>query len=122
MIFNNKKKDDMISYESYNRRGSFRIDLSDAEPVLARIKDKEVKLINIGALGVSFNNLGLKKGETFSTHFNLPRLNIQIDVVLEIIKIDKNICRCKFIEISDDSIESIHKYMLLIQKESIKKK
>lgn len=113
----------MFQFISRERRKWFRIQPSKGEPITLRFDDKEVRIRDIGAEGLSFNNDGFSIGPMEPSLLDLPELGPAIPVHLEIITIDnKNVCHCNFKTIEDGVVERIHQYVLKRQKEILQEK
>ncbi len=97
-----------------SRRSYVRVVLSDDEPVFLKVGARETRLIDLGAGGLSFQNIDFRVGESHRVSFHLASQNVTISVVLKIVRIDKqNICRCRFEEIEEEAVETIHEYLLM---------
>ena len=116
-----RNNSDMFSYETDDRRASFRVYPSEDEPIVFRFGEKEIRVIDIGAGGLSFKNNDFTGKNTHPVNFGLPGQNSKISTTLEVIKIDqKNICHCRFKGIQEDAVEKIHQYVLTRQKAFIR--
>lgn len=112
---------EMFTLETNNRRSSFRVSPNEEAPILIKFGNKEVRVINIGAGGLAIENMGFVKGDSHLTNFKIPGQDTTISVVLKITGIcQQNICHCCFIDIQEEDVEAIHKYMLARQKEDLR--
>lgn len=60
-------------------------------------------------------------GDSQSITFDLPGENVTLSVKIEIIDIDlQGMCHCRFLGLSDDFINAIHRYVLAVQKEELR--
>ena len=118
MFWKRKRNDsEMFSYKTDDRRTFFRVCPSEEEPMVFQFGEKKVRVINISAGGLSFNNNDFSVKETHPVDFDLPGQDSKISTVLEIVGIDqKNICHCRFKGIEEDAVEEIHQYVLIRQK------
>ena len=122
-VFRKKTKPDteMFHFNTRERRKWFRIQPSDAEPILLRIEDKEIHIRDIGAAGLSFRNDDLSPGLLEFTLLDLPETGPAIPIRLNILTIDRqNVCHCEFTAVEDGAVERIHQYVLRRQKEILR--
>ena len=113
----------LLIYETDNRRDSFRLNPPEDVPVRFRFGEKEHRVIDIGAGGLSFKNSNFSEGDTGLITFSLPGQDTTISTTLEIRRIcEKGFCHCKFTEIEEDAVERIHQYLLAVQKEILRSK
>lgn len=118
-----RSESDLIVHETENRRESYRVEPDANDPIYIKIENRYVPLINIGALGAAFRHTELNKGDVQAAAFTLPNARHPITLTLEVVAVDADhICRCRFIDISDDAINAVHKYMLEMQKAAIRRK
>ena len=118
MFWRRKKADsDLFTIESENRRGSYRVKPPMNEPILIRINNEKFRLIDIGALGFSFENKDFQVNDEYDVDFYIEGYIRKIIAKMYIVAIDEqDICHCAFQELSEDDFEAIHKYMLEKQK------
>jgi hypothetical protein len=103
----------LIFFLISSRRSYVRVVLSDDEPVFLKVGKTEVRVIDLGAGGLSFRNTDFRVGESHPVDINLAGQDETISAVLKIVRIDKqNICRCHFHEIEEEGVEAIHQYLL----------
>jgi hypothetical protein len=113
----------MFSFESNDRRSSYRASPLANAPIVFEFGGEEVQVINISAGGLAFKNKGFKSGDTQTIALLLPRQNVTLAPILKIKTIDDhNVCHCQFREIGEDEVELIHQYVLKRQKEVIQSK
>ncbi len=118
-----KKSSEICSIETKDRRESFRVSPLKDEPVKSSVGNQDVQIIDIGAKGISFKCHNQKPGDIININFDLPGQDKTVITKLKIILIDKeNVCHGCFPEISEESVEMIHKYMLEVQKKEIKRR
>jgi len=87
-------------------------------------KEKKVKILNICADGLAFENMGFRQFDHDAIKFTLDIPNFKGDstfsVGLKILTIDKNnICHSIFEQCSLEQHELIHKYVLELQKDDL---
>ena len=113
----NQSTTETFTYRTADRRAFFRVPPSEDEPISLRFGEKEVRVADIGAGGLSFKNDDFRIGESAPVSFDLPGNYPNISVDLKIIEIDQNnICHCSFEGIEEDAVEEIHQYALTRQK------
>jgi hypothetical protein len=84
---------------------------------------KSVFVKDIGAGGLSFCNKNFKVGDSQSVTLDLPAEEMMIRVTVEIIEMDQQgVCHCRFTASSHDAINAIHRYMLKVQKHTLRRK
>lgn len=113
----------LFTYETDDRRKSFRLSPPEDGPVTLRFGEKEHLVIDIGAGGLSFKNSNFSEGDSKFVTFDLPGQDTTISTILEIRKIcQEGICHCNFKEIEEEAVERIHQYLLARQKEILRSK
>lgn len=113
----------LFTYETDNRREAYRLNPLEDEPVTFRFGEKEHRVIDIGAGGLSFKNSNFSEGDSGLITFRLPGQDTTISTTLEIQRIcEKGVCHCNFTEIEEDAVERIHQYLLAVQKEILRSK
>jgi hypothetical protein len=113
----------MFSYDADDRRRSFRVRPTSAEPIGIKFQGKSALVKDIGGGGLSFSNKGFKVGDTQAVTLDLPGKENPIHVTVEIIDIDEqDVCHGRFTVSSHDAINAIHRYMLAVQKDSLRMK
>ena len=126
-MFWKKKKTptEKFTHESSNKRGAFRFEFNQEISLEIKFKDKKFSINNISATGMSFKNNGLAVDDNGISKllfkFSNLKSHVLIELEMQIIKIDKkNICHGIYKNISEDSKEMIHKYILEKEKEKIR--
>ncbi len=122
-MFWRKKKNKKVSltYESDNKRSSFRYYPPESDSFYIRIDDNTYKVDNISAAGIAFKNVDFKKGEIKQADFNLPMVNTSMSISLSILFIDHlNICHCEFLNMSDGETDAIHQYVFEKQMQDLR--
>ena len=113
----------LFTYESDNRRASYRLRLTGDEVVTFILDEKEHMAIDIGAGGLSFENKGFIKGDGGPITLNLPGHDHPIPAILKIRSICKyNVCHSQFVEMAEEDVEKIHQYLLERQKNRVRAK
>ncbi len=118
-----QNKDVFFVLEANDKRLGFRVLPHEDFPAEVRIEDRPIELVNIGAGGVAFNNVGLKKNNRHSVFLSLAGYKTIIQATICIINIDiNNVCHCYFSEILEKDVDAIHKYVLDVQKIELREK
>jgi hypothetical protein len=100
------------------RRSHIRIRLSDDEPIFCKIGEREVKLLDLGAGGLSFKDVGVPASDFYSVQFALPGLGLQVSGLIKVVNKDPlSVWHCRFTEIGPEAVEAIYQYLLLKKKE-----
>jgi hypothetical protein len=111
----------MFSYETDDRRSSFRIRPPSTDPIGIEFQGKSVLVNDIGGGGLSFCNNRFKVGDSQSITLDLPGEDTTVRVTMEIVDIDEqDVCHGRFTASSHDAINAIHRYMLTVQKEMLR--
>lgn len=107
----------MFTHDTDNKRNAFRLCPPETAPILCRFKGKTISLIEISAGGASFCSIECEAGDSERVRFFLPGQAAAIEVVMEVLRLDKlNVCSCRFTEIDEITAEAIHRYVLAMQK------
>lgn len=113
----------MFSYDANDRRNSFRVRPPSTEPIRIAFQGKSVSVKDIGGSGLSFCNNNFKVGDTQSVTLDLPGEAITVCVTMQILEIDQqDVCHSRFLAPNHDAINAIHRYMLTVQKNSLRMK
>jgi len=112
----------MFEYE--DQRASFRYVFKKENRLYINFKDKKVKVLDISAGGMAFENSGFSKYDHDEVSLNLempnfrgnPRLKTQVRI-LHLTR--NNICHSIFENCSVDEYEMIHKFVLEMQKKDM---
>lgn len=124
-MFWNKKKEpqrkSLIVQPTEEVRGSFRVHPSAEEPIKFKFNNKIVSVSDISAGGLSFPNDHFAVGTQEVIGFPLPGEETEIEIKLEVVKIieAKNMCCCRFIDLTEEDEDAIYDYALKRQKEEL---
>jgi hypothetical protein len=125
-LFWKKKKPetDTIIHESTDQRQTYRYTFKKEDAITIVFLQKQVRVINISAGGMAFNNDGFKPFDFDFIKFTLDIPDFTGDATffagLRILKINSgDICHCIFEQCSLDQHELIHKYVLEMQKNDL---
>lgn len=98
-------------------RGSFRVNPPLNAPLKAILNNKPISIINISSGGFQCKNNDLEVGRGYSIEIVLPPENTKISCSAEILEnSDESNCRCRFLGLSLDFENQIHRYVLNLQK------
>jgi hypothetical protein len=124
LFWKNRQNDpEIFSYDASDRRGSFRVRPPSSEPIRIAFQGKSVLVKDIGGGGLSFCNDNFKVGDAQSVTLDLPGEAMTLRVNMQIHEIDlQDICHSRFIAPNHDVINAIHRYMLTVQKNSLRMK
>ena len=118
---NKKTPEDIFSYDSNEKRASFRVTPPSSEPIHASFKGDPIIVKDIGAHGISFRHPDLESGDTDQVTITLPGLDKTISAHTKIICIDKDgVCHCQFQDLDEASENILHRYVLAVQLFEIK--
>jgi len=124
LFWKDKQNDlEIFSYDANDRRSSFRVRPPSTEPIRITFQGKSVSVKDIGGGGLSFCNNNFEVGDSQSVTLDLPGEGINVSVTMQILEIDQqDVCHGRFVAPSHDVINAIHRYMLTVQKNSLRMK
>jgi hypothetical protein len=124
LFWKNKQNDlEIFSYNANDRRSSFRVHPPSTEPIRIAFQGKSVSVKDIGGGGLCFCNNNFGVGDSQSIMLDLPGEAMTVCVTMQIIEIDQqDICHGRFVAPNHDVINAIHRYMLMVQKNSLRMK
>jgi PilZ domain-containing protein len=103
-------------------RQAYRVAPDPENPLLLNLEGNSLEIVEISSGGLAFKNQGLKAGSAYMVDFVLPTGGI-IKTRIKILRIDEeDICRCNFINLDVESEDSLHRYVLVRQKENLRSK
>lgn len=122
MFWRRKRKDNrLFSFDSENQRSSFRVSPLKDAPIQIGFRGKPVHLLDIGAVGLAFADQGFQVGDKQVIELALPGEPRALSPTIEVVEIDTdNVCHCAFIDLDEDSVNAIHRYMLKVQVQEIR--
>ncbi len=126
-LFWKKKKPatEIIRYDSEDDlRHAFRYHFKEGRGFAVTFKGKEVLVLNIGAGGLAFENMGFQPQDKDIVQFTLDVHNYRgitsFSAGLRILTIDgKSVCHCVFENCPPEQYELLHKYVLEMQKNDL---
>jgi len=111
----------LFELDSDNQRRFFRV--APLSPIRLTFHGQSVMVKDIGAGGLAMANRGWRAGDRRRAAFGLPAMKDRIEVELEIVSVDAgDTCHCAFTRIDEAAIESIHLYVLRVQKEALRRR
>ncbi|WDP86651.1 MAG: PilZ domain-containing protein [Desulfobacter sp.] len=115
------------SIDQTDQRASFRYVFSGNTQLAIKFKGREVNLTDISAGGLGFSNPGAKQydSDKISLILNMPNFtgDPALNVQIRILHISANqICHCIFENCTVQEYEVIHKFVLEMQKQDLKKR
>ncbi|MCF6247748.1 MAG: hypothetical protein L3J69_10340 [Desulfobacula sp.] len=122
-----KKKiavNETINHPSEDKRESYRYQFAEGQGFSIYFKEKKIKVLNISAGGIAFENKGFLQFDFDFIKFKLNIPNFSGDSTffagLRILKIDKSqICHCILEQCPLEQHELIHKFVLEKQKNDL---
>jgi len=101
-------------------RQAYRIAPDPENPLFLNLEGNSLEIVEVSSGGLAFKNHGLKAGSVYMIDFVLPTGGA-INTKIKILRIDdEDICRCNFINLSVESEDSLHRYVLVRQKEDLR--
>lgn len=106
-----------------DQRSAFRVSPNPLDPIIVKIADKKIKVLEISSGGISLKNDGLKPKTVYKSSFQLPIIDAAILVNLKILRVNKEgICQCAFVNMDAKTEDAVHRYVLARQKEELRLK
>lgn len=101
-------------------RGSFRISPDPAEPVVVKLDGITATVVDISSGGLSLKCRTLKIGGIYQGIVTLPRSTMEMNLKLNVLRMDEHQnFHCRFMDLTPDYEDEIHRYVLLRQKEEL---
>ena len=114
----NKKEEKLKAPDE--ARQAYRVVPDPENPLLLNLKGNSLEIVEISSGGLAFKNQGLKAGSSHMIDFVLPTGGA-IQSRIKILRIDEeDICRCIFINLDTESEDSLHRYVLVRQKDDLR--
>lgn len=107
----------ILSHASSSKREAFRLGCVEVEAGSFDFLGKQVKMINLSAGGLSFLSDEFKPGDKGAVTITIPSPpTLVIEAELEVLAVsNSNRCHCRFTEITEETTESIHQFILNCQ-------
>ncbi len=121
MFWKKKKKVDLeIDSRFDDSRAAYRIAPDKSKPVILTIQGSTYHALNISGAGVCFRSQNFPVGTLCNAMVRLPSEDRIFQVKLEIVAIQKELCRCHFVSIHQEAENLLHSYILELQKGKIR--
>ncbi|MCP4430190.1 MAG: PilZ domain-containing protein [Gammaproteobacteria bacterium] len=122
MFWKKKKKVDLeVDSRHEDSRSAFRIAPDKSNPVILTIQGRSYHALNISGSGVCFRSNNFPVGTKCTAMVRLPSKDKIFPVNLEIVDLQRDLCRCRFINIHPEAENLLHSYILELQKGKIRK-
>ena len=122
MFWKKKNKQEKKIKAPEEARQAYRIAPDPDNPLFLNLEELSLEIVEISSGGLAFKNQGLKADSTHMVDFILPTGG-SIRSQIKILRIDdKDICRCHFVDLDLESEDSLHRYVLVRQKEDLRSK
>ncbi len=120
MFWKKKNKPEKKIKAPEEARQAYRVTPDPENPLFLNLEGNALEIVEISSGGLAFKNQGLKTGSSYMIDFILPTGG-GIKTRIKILRIDEeDICRCNFIDLDVESEDSLHRYVLVRQKEDLR--
>ena len=120
MFWKKKNKQEKKLKAPEEARQAYRVAPDSENPLFLNLEGNSLEIVEISSSGLAFKNQGLKAGSTHMIDFVLPTGGI-IKTRVKILRIDEeDICRCNFVNLDVKSEDSLHRYVLVRQKDDLR--
>jgi hypothetical protein len=120
LFWKKKNKPDKKLNAPDEARQAYRIAPDPENPLFLNLEGNSLEIVEISSGGLAFKNQGLKENSSYMVDFVLPTGGI-IKTRIKILRIDEeDICRCNFINLDVQSEDSLHRYVLVRQKDDLR--
>ena len=120
MFWKKKNKPEKKLKAPEEARQAYRIAPDPGNPLFLNLEGNSLEIVEISSGGLAFKNQGLKANSLYTVDFVLPTGG-SIQTRIKILRIDEeNICRCNFIDLDVQSEDSLHRYVLVRQKDDLR--
>ena len=120
MFWKKKNKPEKKLKAPEEARQAYRIAPDPENPLFLNLEGNSLEIVEISSGGLAFKNQGLKADAAYTVDFVLPTGG-RIQTRIKILRIDeKDICRCNFIDLDVQSEDSLHRYVLVRQKDDLR--
>ena len=120
MFWKKKNKQEKKLKPPEEARQAYRVTPDPEYPLLLNLGGDSLEILEISSGGLAFKNQELKAGSSHMIDFVLPTGG-HIKTKLKILRIDEeSICRGNFIDLDSHSEDSIHRYVLVRQKDDLR--
>ncbi len=121
-MFWRKKTTLDVSLESRfnDHRSAYRIAPEEGRPVIVSIGGNSFHALNVSGSGIAFRSHNFEAGEQLRGMLRLPSENRVFPIRFEVVAKQKDLCRCRFMEIHEEAENLLHSYILDLQKRKIR--
>ena len=120
MFWKKKNKPEKKLKAPEEARQAYRIAPDPENPLYLNLEGNSLEIVEISSGGLAFKNQGLKADSTYTVDFVLPTGG-SIHTQIKILRIDEeDICRCNFLDLDVQSEDSLHRYVLVRQKDDLR--
>jgi len=121
LFFKKKKKIDIrIPGDEQDGRGAYRIAPDPTRPIILTLAGNSYHVVNVSGTGCCFRSHNFPEGYQASGTLKIPSEDIIFPVSVQVVSKQRDLCRCHFTKISAKAADSIHAYVLEVQKNSIR--
>ena len=103
-----------------DNRAAYRIAPDSEHPVIISIDGEDFRALNISGTGVAFRAEQFEVGKRSAAMVRLPGETRVFPVVLEVVAVQNDLCRCCFRDIHPEAENRLHSYILDLQKNKIR--
>ena len=125
-MFSRKNNDPLIVSVDQEKRSSFRVEPSSERPIYVSIGRDRYQVKDIGAGGAGIyrrdDDKELEPGEKYPFKMTLPLTDEVVSGTLRITDISDSIYHCRFIDLSEEEREKIHRFVFEREKEELREK
>jgi len=116
----NKKVDLKVDSKFDDNRSAFRITPDKTKPIILTIQGSSYHALNISGTGVCIRTRNFPVGSKFTAMVRLPSKDRIFPVELEVVMMQRDLCRCSFVNIHHEAENLLHSYILELQKNKIR--
>ena len=121
MFWKKKKKVDLeVDSKFDDNRSAFRIAPDKSKPIILTIQGSAYNALNISGTGVCFRSQSFPVGTMCTAMVRLPSKDRIFPVKLEVVSVQRDFCRCSFVDIHQEAENLLHSYILELQKDKIR--
>ena len=116
----NKNKEEEPLKAPEEARQAYRVAPDLENPLFLNLEGTSLEIVEVSSGGLAFKNQGFKEGSEYKVDFVLPTGGL-IKTRIKILRIDEeDICRCNFMNLDVESEDSLHRYVLVRQKDDLR--
>jgi len=116
-LFWKKKKVDLeLPGDDSDHREAFRIRPIADRPIILKLLGKSFYMVNISGTGCCIRTKSFKEGTVAAGTITIPSEDQVFPVSIRVVSLQRDLCRCEFVKISQQAQNLIHGYVLETQK------